>query len=258
MSGGSVLYWLLNYSIPDLEVSPSISSKSEGTILIASRQLWSLMAGTTIRSCLIGPGIVKGVNVIHGFPTEFSEPISAVIFDPTELRPDEPAPLIDIINPEVIDPTAGAELDAIERKIMKIVVRRGKVIAPVKLAEVRTPTGVPMTAIQEEDLVRVNISYVNVLARARFVLGGQNRSIYQKLIDELSTQPRSNPFDKNVLKADERKFKALTEDEINQWVIVEKMQGSVMENQPKTFEQFCEEYRQSIDFIMEHKSEFIF
>ncbi|MHA1713052.1 MAG: hypothetical protein ACTSW4_03260 [Candidatus Ranarchaeia archaeon] len=258
MSDGSVLYWLLNFSIHDFNVSPSITAKSKGRILIASRQLWSLMAGTTIRSCLIGPGVVQGVHIIHGMPTEFFESISAVIFDPTELRPDEPAPLIDIINPEVIDPTAGAELDAIERKILKVLVRRGKVIAPVKLAEVRPPAGVPMTAIQEEDLVRVNISYVNGLAKARFVLGGQNRSLYQHLVDELNTEPRPNPFDKNILRADKRVFGTLTEEEANQWIIVEKMQGSVTAEQPKTFEQFCNEYRQSIDFILEHRSEFLF
>ena len=216
------------------------------------------MAGTVIRSCLIGPGVVQGVHMIHGIPTEFHESISALIFDPTELRPDEPAPLIDIINPEVIDPTASAELDAIERTIMNVIVRRGKVLAPVKLAEVTPPTGVPMTAIQEENLVRVKISYVNGLARARFVLGGQNHSLYQRLLDDLEAEPRPNPFDKNVLRADNRAFNTISSEEANEWIIVEKMQGSTMIEQPKTFEQFEEEYRQSIDFIMEHKSEFIF
>ena len=99
MPSNSVIYWLLNFSIPEFEISPTITGKSEGKILIASRQLYSLMAGEQIRSCLIGPGVVQGVHYIRKIPTEFQQPISAVIFDPTQLRYDEPIPLVDIIKP---------------------------------------------------------------------------------------------------------------------------------------------------------------
>ena len=185
MPNDTVIYWLLNFSMPEFQISPTITGKSEGKILIASRQLYTLMAGEEIRSCLIGPGVVQGVHYIRKIPTEFQQPISALIFNPTQFRRDEPIPLVDIINPEVIDPIAASERSAIEQRILSIMIRRGKVLASKKLAEVRPPTGVPITVIEEEDLVRVNISYVNGLAKAKFVLGAQNRKQYQRLLEDL-------------------------------------------------------------------------
>ncbi|MHA1917529.1 MAG: hypothetical protein ACTSUV_04365 [Candidatus Ranarchaeia archaeon] len=254
-----VLYWVLNFSIPDF-VHYSVPKQSEfsGKILIASRQLWSLMGGQTVRSCLIGPGIVKGVIKINNIKTEYVEKIGALIFDPTELRYDEPTPLIDIIRPEVIDPTSTARIEELEQKITKILVRRGKVLAPKRLAVLTPASTAPKTTIAEEEIVRIKVRHTSGIQRARMLLGGLNRSIYKHLLEILKGDEKPSIEKLMILRSDRKKFVKLDKDEFLEWMIVEKMQGTTSKGPPDTFNDFIKEFDETYKFILKNEGKFIF
>ncbi|MHA2059784.1 MAG: hypothetical protein ACW976_03300 [Candidatus Ranarchaeia archaeon] len=254
-----VLYWVLNFSIPDFSYGSFPGYVDiKGRLLIASRQLWSLMGGQTVRSCLIGPGVVSGVADINGVPTTFVEQIGSVIFDPTELRPDEPIPLIDIIHPEVIDPTSSARIEDIERSLTRILVRRGMVLAPKKLAVITPPSTVPKTALEEDDIVRVKIKHTTGLAKARFLLGGQNRAVYNELIKILKENKDPKIDDLLVLRSDTKSFSPFKPSLVAEWMIVEKMQGTAIGQPPNTYRQFNEEFSETCTFMLDHEDKFIF
>ncbi|MEX2750822.1 MAG: hypothetical protein Q6366_002940, partial [Candidatus Freyarchaeota archaeon] len=62
-----VLFWLMDAQIPELSFEFG-KADFNGNILITSRQLWSLIKGSIVRSCLIGPGIVLGKEEFLGKP----------------------------------------------------------------------------------------------------------------------------------------------------------------------------------------------
>jgi hypothetical protein len=91
----SALYWLLEVEAYDFDIGILHNADIEGKVLIISSQLWSLIRGTSVISALIGPGIFKGQASTENVKIDVLEHISALLFDPAQLRYDEPLPLVD-------------------------------------------------------------------------------------------------------------------------------------------------------------------
>ena len=120
------LLWVLDYVIPDFQLLGEKMTLS-GELLIASRQLFSFLQEEIVRSALIGPGAVKGQVLIKGKPVDVEYLVGAVIFDPTQMRPREPIPLLDILNPEILDPLEQASEEQVQEIIRTLVVKKGSI-----------------------------------------------------------------------------------------------------------------------------------
>ncbi len=88
----SPLYWLIEIETYDFAVGAFKGADLSGKALILSSQLWSIIRETQVYSILIGPGIFKGVATKNGIHVDVQEYISCLMFDPTQLRFDEPLP----------------------------------------------------------------------------------------------------------------------------------------------------------------------
>ena len=120
------LLWVLDYVIPDFKIlGETITMKGE--LLIASRQLFSFLQEEIVRSAFIGPGVIKGQVMLKGKPVDVEYLVGAVLFDPTQMRPREPIPVLDILNPEILDPLEQATIEQVQEIIRTLVVKKGSV-----------------------------------------------------------------------------------------------------------------------------------
>jgi len=254
----NVLYWLIDYAVPDF-ISKFGREDLEGRLLIASRQLWSLISGEQVRSGLIGPGYVEGTIRKATGEIEFEEPISGIMFDPTELRPTEPLPLVNIISPEVIDPVAKSSKEEIQEFVRKTVVTRGKPLVTDKLTEVKSLTTIPLVQYTSTSKTKLEIRFTSGVAKAKFALSGVHRKIYAPYVSNLQ---RKKYDDINALKmfmVDKREMTKPTMEALSKWMIIEQNTESAEpeETLRDGYTQITEEYRRTLEFIKANSSSYI-
>ena len=139
MNMATPLYWLIEIETYDFAVGAFRGADLSGKALILSSQLWSIIRGAQVYSILIGPGIFKGVATKGGIHVDVQEYISCLMFDPTQLRYDEPLPQVDIVSPEVIDPLGVRKQEEIVTIIRNLVIERGNILAGDTLATENCP-----------------------------------------------------------------------------------------------------------------------
>ena len=131
------LYWLLDVELYDFDIGVLKKADITGKALMISSQLWSIIRGNSVHSMLIGPGYFRGVATSGKIRVEIGEHLSALMFDPTRFRYDEPVPLIDIIKPEVIDPLTARKPEEIITMVKDLVIEKGNVLAINPVASVK-------------------------------------------------------------------------------------------------------------------------
>ncbi len=246
------VYWLIDFEIPNF-VSEYGREELDGRILIASRQLWSLITGSQVRSALIGPGYVKGETRKATGKVDFGEPISAVIFDPTELRLREPLPLVNIFSPEVIDPLEESSKQEIESVVSKIMVAKGRHLVQEKLAEVKSLTSLPTLEYTATSKVKLEITLTSGVSKARFVLSGIHKRIYTPYIAGFSDKKRNydDVDNLNIFWVDRRKLVAPSKEALSEWTIIEQSSGTgePEEDVKDGYRQVINEYNRTLDFM---------
>ncbi|MEX2703742.1 MAG: hypothetical protein Q6352_000500 [Candidatus Freyrarchaeum guaymaensis] len=251
-----VLFWLMDLQIPELNFEFG-KADFNGNILITSRQLWSLIKGSMVRSCLIGPGIVLGKSEVLGKPVHVEERIGMVIFDPTEMRLDDPTPLVNIISPEVFDPLESSTSEEIERIIENITVQKGKILVPEELAKIKHRAALPITMGRDVSLIKANVYHVPGVERARFVLGGKHRAIYGPLVKGLREGRFHESALTQILRADIKKFTPFTRENIEpDWTIIE--QYPQISTKHDAYNQFVKEYQIVLDTIYKNEEAFLY
>ncbi|MHA1237940.1 MAG: hypothetical protein ACTSSJ_01620 [Candidatus Odinarchaeia archaeon] len=250
----SVSVWILDVYIPAFN-SGFFKGDFYGKLLILSSQLWSLLNDEVSRSALIGPGYIYGrVTLDHGEIT-YDSPIVGVIFDPTELRPGSETPLVDILNPEVIDPLGKKPKESVAENIRKVITKKGMILAPSKLAEVKSLASIPVNVVEDEIERKVVVSHISGLHKAIVIIKGQNRHLFLPFKDLMLKEKYSNPDEFSVLCVDKRTLASFNEIKNSGWIIVEKAQLSgskyVVENA------FEEEYQYVLNFVKENQSYYI-
>jgi hypothetical protein len=249
------LYWLINIETYDFDVGAFRGADLTGTALILSSQLWSIIRETDVFSILIGPGIFKGTARKGGINVKVEEFISALMFDPTQLRFDEPLPQVDIVNPEVIDPLGTSKQEEIVTLIRNLVVERGNVLAGDALARIEVKAGVPQTAYYEEMFKHINVSYISGEQRARFILGGTSGHVYRPFADNFPKLHLQGAELTKVLAVPFSKFTGISDIEVMaNWMIVEK---AGMDSKTG-MEAILDEYENTLAIIEKNKEKFIF
>jgi hypothetical protein len=251
----SPLYWLIEIETYDFAIGAFKGADLSGKVLILSSQLWSIIRGTQVYSILIGPGIFKGVATKNGINVNVLEYISCLMFDPTQLRFDEPLPQVDIVTPEVIDPLGTRKMEEIVALIRNLVIERGNVLTGDAIAKITAETNIPQTMHYEEMFKRINVSHVSGAQRAKFILGGTNSPIYR---------PFAENFPKLILQRTERtkvlatpfyKFTGFSDIEImTDWMIVEK----AGQDSRTGMEAIGAEYERILSVIDKDKGNYIF
>ena len=259
-SAETVLYWLLDLYIPDLNLPHIKNVEFKGEVLIASKQLWTLLREDIVRSCLIGPGVVKGTILHKGHPIEVEEGVGALVFNPAELRPTAPIPLVNIVAPEVVDPLAKSSVSEIATIIEKVLVGRGMVLAPKKLTEVRRKGTIPTVEYREKFLEKIEVHLTSGAMKAKFLLGGAKRPIYSAFLKRYSKRLYEHPERLKILYVDKREFTSFNQDAVSCWSIVEKLQAQPLEEKQTAdgYKQFVEEYVSVLEFMKKFKEVYIF
>ncbi len=219
----TAMYWLLDVEAYDFDLKMIKGVDLTGMALIASRQLWSVIRGETVLSILIGPGVFKGVAEKGPTRIEVLEHISALLFNPSDLRYEEPLPLVDIVNPEVIDPMAVAKTEEIHSMISKLMIERGNVLVADPLLKMKFDGSIPQVAHYDERIQTIQISHVSGLQRARFILGGTHGPVYQPFAEYYQKRRYQNPQYTKIMAVSHSCFSPYQNNEITrEWIIVEK------------------------------------
>jgi hypothetical protein len=207
----------------DFQVGAFKDADLKGKALILSNQLWSIIRGTRVYSVLIGPGIFKGVAKKGKIQIDVLEYLSALMFDPTMLRFDEPLPQVDIVNPEVIDPLGARKQEEIVTIIRNLVMEKGNILAADRLATVQMKANVPQTAHYEEIFGRINVSHVSGLQRAKFILAGTNGPMYKPFVEYFNDRKFWRKERTKIMATPFYKFSSFIDiDVMSDWMIVEK------------------------------------
>ncbi|TFG32927.1 hypothetical protein EU528_01865 [Candidatus Thorarchaeota archaeon] len=251
----SPLYWLIEIETYDFTVGAFKGADLSGKALILSSQLWSIIRGTQVYSILIGPGIFKGVARKGGIQVDVLEFISCLMFDPTQLRFDEPLPQVDIVSPEVIDPLGTRKLEEIVTSIRNLVMERGNVLTGDAIATIKADTTVPQTIHYEEMFKRINVSHVSGAQRAKFILGGANGSVYRPFAENFPKLVRQQIERTKVLATPFYKFTGFSDIEImTDWMIVEK----ASQDSKTGMEAIAAEYERTLNVIDKDRDNYIF
>ena len=255
MSPLSPLYWLIEIETYDFAVGAFKGADLRGKALILSTQLWSIIRGTQVYSILIGPGIFKGVATKGGIHVDVLEYISCLMFDPTQLRFDEPLPQVDIVSPEVIDPLGVSKHEEIVTLIRNLIIERGNVLAGDALATVQVETNIPQTVHYEEMFKQIRVSHVSGSQRAKFILGGANGPIYRPFAENFPKLSLQQTGRTRVLASPFYKFTGFSDIEImSDWMIVEK----AGQDSKTGMEAIAAEYESTLAVIDKDKENFIF
>jgi len=250
------LLWVLDFIAPSFQVLGQKMTLT-GDILIASRQLWSLLHEDTVRSALIGPGVVKGRVSIKENPVNIEFLIGTAIFDPTEMRPGEPIPLVNILNPEVVDPLEQSTPEQVQRILRTLVVKKGTVSDSGRLVTLRVKGALPQTLVVEQTMVAQNISFVSGIRKARFLLGGQKRALYTPFRDALERNRFSDPARIWDFRIDKKKFEPFDSSLFRDWVIVE-MQADPDATPVDTSTAIDEEFSSILEYLVGNREYFMF
>lgn len=248
------LFWLLDIEAYNYNIGVLKDSDMSGKALIASHQLWSILRDDKVYSALIGPGYFKGVAESGNRRVEVKEYLSVLMFDPTALRYDEPLPLVDIINPEVIDPLGSSKVEEIMTILSNLVVEKGNVLAGDQIAKITGKADVPRLAHYTDILKKIRISHVSGVQRARFLLGGTNRPLYAPMVEWFNMRRYNNFTRPKVMGLPFAKFADSSDIEImSDWMIVEKagMGGTGIEG-------FRQEYESVLLNIQKNAESYIF
>jgi hypothetical protein len=250
------LLWVLDFIAPSFQVVGQKMTLT-GDILIASRQLWSLLHEDIVRSALIGPGVVKGRVAIKGNPVDIEFLVGAAVFDPTEMRPGEPIPLINILNPEVIDPLEQSTPEQVQRILRTLVVKKGTVSDSGRLVTLRVKGALPQTLVVEQHMVAENISFVSGMKKVRFLLGGQKHALYTPFKEALERNRFSDSARIWNFRLDEKKFEPFDSALFRDWVIVE-MQAEPDATPADTSAAMDEEFSSILEYIIGNREYFMF
>jgi hypothetical protein len=217
------LYWLLDVEAYNFDIGILKDTDLNGRALMISRQLWSVIREDKVLSVLIGPGIFKGTAVSGNIRVDVVEKLGALIFDPTQMRYDEPVPTVDIINPEVIDPLGAKKQEEIVTIIRKLVVEKGNVMAAEPLAKVEQRGSVPQTAHYDEMIRKIDVSHISGVQRAKFILAGTNSPMYRPFADSFQKRAYIQADCLKVMATAFLKFSSFVDIEVmSDWRIVEK------------------------------------
>lgn len=253
--GQNPLYWLIEVEAYDFDVGVLKETDLNGKVLILSSQLWSIIRGTRVYSILIGPGIFKGVATKGNIRIDVEEPLSALMFDPTMIRYDEPVPQVDIVSPEVIDPLGEREIEEIITIIRNLVIEKGNVLTVDPLATVHDDVNVPQTAHYEEIYERINVSHVSGVQRAKFILAGTNSPMYKPFVEYFESKNFYNRQRTKVMAAPFAKFSSFADiDVMSDWTIVEKAGMDTKTG----IEAIGEEYDRTLGMIEKKRESYIF
>ena len=251
-------YWILDFDIPNFKfLQEKLEVELMGKVLIVSKQLWSFMRGEEIRSALIGPGIIHGNIEINDTKVDVTNHIGLFIFDPTQMRLEAPIPVVDIINPEVIDPLAEGDIEELSRVILDVVVQAGQVLATRKLAEVRPVGSAPRVYYKDEFIENLKIKHVSGIMKAKFVLGGQLNYIYKPFLERFKSSGYDDFDNQKIFWADKGVIENIKKDDLSSVIIVEKMQGAVEEVQQTGYDIVKEEYESVVEFIKKNERDFL-
>ncbi len=208
---------------PDYNVGFIKGGELTGKVLIISSQLWSIIRGNQVYSILIGPGVFRGIARSGTKRLDVVEQLSSLIFDPTELRLEEPVPLVDIIHPEIIDPLEKRKMEEIVTFIRKIMVERGNVLSGDTILRLRPQGTVPTTAHAIDVVQKITVSHVSGIQRAKFLLGGTNGPLYRPLVEGYQKRRYARPDLCKVMAVPFRRFCGFNDKEVmSDWMIVEK------------------------------------
>ncbi len=214
------LIWLVDSLIPGLSLSYG-KLDFQGKLLVISEQLWTILRNNEARSMFIGPGVLAGKGVIKEHPVNIMEPVIAVILDATELRPNMEIPLIDLMNPDIIDPYGNADTEQIITKIRRVIRKRGQALFERKIGEIKPKGSIPLILDEEEEEFKISVRALSPAEIARFLLSGGYRKIFSSLVDFIKKDVFKNNM--NLLRADEKYLKPLkSASNLEDWVIVEK------------------------------------
>lgn len=249
------MFWLLEIEAYDYDVGFLRDADIDGKALIVSNQLYSIIRGTDVYSILIGPGVFKGTAQKGNIRVDVLEFMSALIFDPTQLRCDEPLPQVDIVTPEVIDPTGAGKKEELVTIIRNLIMERGNILAGDPLAKVQSKAGVPQTAHYEEVFEKISVSHVSGVQRAKFILAGTNGPMYRAFVEHFQRGKFDNSHRMKVMATPYGRFVSFVDIEVmSDWQIVEKA-GM---NTKTGFDAISEEYDGTMDMIQRQKDMFIF
>ncbi len=252
----SPLLWVLDFIAPNFQLFGEELTLT-GDLLIASRQLWSLLHGETVRSALLGPGVIKGQVTLKGNPVDVEFLVGAILFDPTEMRPGEPIPLVDILHPEIVDPLEQSNPEQIQEIIRTLVVKKGSVSDSKPILTLQVEGGLPITLVTEQHIVAKNISFVSGMKKAKFLLGGQKNRLYTPFKDALQSNRFSDPSKIWTFRLDQKTFVAFDSSQFRDWVIIE-MQADIVTESLDTSQAIDDEFTSILRYLLGNLSHFIF
>lgn len=249
------LFWLIEIESYDYQVGAFKNADLSGKALIISNQLWSIIRETRVYSVLIGPGIFKGIAKKGGIQVDVLEYLSALMFDPTMLRFDEPLPQVDIVNPEVIDPLGARKQEEIVTVIRNLVKEKGNILAADPVATVQSKANVPQTVHYEEIFEKINVSHISGLQRAKFILAGTNGPMYKSFVEYFNNGKFWRKEQTKVMATPFYKFSSFIDiDVMSDWMIVEKAGLD-----SKTgIEAIGDEFERALSMVEKEKESFIF
>lgn len=250
------LLWVLDVIAPSFRLLGK-ELMLKGELLMASRQLWSLLYGETVRSALLGPGVIKGQVLIKENPVDIEFLVGAVIFDPTEMRPREPIPLLDILNPEILDPLETSTPEQVQEIIRTLVIKKGSVSDSGQILTISTEGGLPKTLIAEQHMVAKNISFVSGMKKAKFLLGGQKNRLYAPFKEAITNNRFSSPTKIWTFRLDKKEFEAFDSSKFSEWIIIEMQPDPGVPAKP-TSEAVEEEYNSILQYLLGNQNYFIF
>ena len=249
------VYWLIDIESYDFSIGGFKGSDLTGKALILSTQLWSIVRETEVYSILIGPGIFKGIAKKGGIQLDILEYISCLMFDPTQLRYDEPLPQVDIVNPEVIDPLGTKKHEEIVTLLRNLVMERGNILAGDPLAKVKIEANIPQMAHYEEIFKKINVAYISGMQRAKFILGGTSGSLYRPFAQNFPKLTLQQIEKSKVLAMPFHKFASFSDIEVMMnWMIVEKSGTDTRTG----MEAIAHEYERTLGVIQEDQEKYIF
>ncbi|MFX1520194.1 MAG: hypothetical protein ACFFCD_09775 [Promethearchaeota archaeon] len=230
ISEGSTLFWILELYIPQYQIAMG-SVDFKGYILATSTQVWNLITThekeeeAFMRSCLIGPSVFYGYTSrgIRKVKT-----ISGVIFDSTELRPDKPIPLLDVVNPIVIDPMA-------------------------------TPDEENDHQIPSESIgyfTKKTIEDTSGVGKAKAYLQGRHRDKYKIFINGIDSGVYHFPERLPILDVSQKKLMNLDKENLAQYIIVEL--NPIFNPDINTLSQFVEVYNETLEYMLSAKEHYFF
>jgi hypothetical protein len=250
------LLWVLDFVAPTFQVLGQETTLT-GDLLIASRQLWNLLHGEEVLSIFIGPGVVKGRVFIKGHQVDVEFLVGAAVFNPTEMRPGEPVPLLDILYPEVLDPLEKTTSEHVQKILRTLVVRKGSVSDPKRIITQVSGSELPRTLVAEEYMVTQKVSFISGMNKARFLLGGQKSRLYAPFKEALQRGTFNNTAKIWTFRIDKKNFDPFKPFPFREWIVIE-MQSDFTGSPSDASQLIDEEYTSVLKYLTGNLEYFVF